>query len=148
MSVLVDTSVWTDHFRERNGMLAELLVLGQVLVHPMVVAELACGTAPQPRLRTLGDMELLLPANQTSLAEIRSFIEREKLFGLGCGLVDIALLSSTLITPGALLWTLDKRLAALASRFGVGFAPAAPPPSAPPPSAPALRQPAKSPPRR
>jgi hypothetical protein len=49
------------------------------------------------------------------------FIEREKLYGLGCGLVDMALLASTLITPGAELWTLDKRLADLAGSFGAAY---------------------------
>jgi hypothetical protein len=48
-----------------------------------------------------------------------AFIERERLFGLGCGLVDMLLLTSTLMMPGAELWTLDKRLCALAERFGV-----------------------------
>lgn len=43
--------------------------------------------------------------------------------GLGCGLVDMSLLASTLITPGAELWTLDKRLAELAGRFGVAHRP-------------------------
>lgn len=123
MSVLVDTSVWSDHFRKRNGVLAQLLALDQALTHPMVVAELACGTPPEPRLRTLGDLELLLPANQATLQEIRNFIESEKMFGIGCGLVDIALLTSTLITPTATLWTLDKRLSNLANRFGVCFVP-------------------------
>ena len=52
-----------------------------------------------------------------------AFIEREKLYGLGCGLVDMLLLASTLITPGAALWTLDKRLAELAGRFGVDYQP-------------------------
>jgi hypothetical protein len=47
------------------------------------------------------------------------FIENEKLYGLGCGLVDLVLLASTMMTPGAELWTLDKRLVALAERFGV-----------------------------
>jgi hypothetical protein len=46
-------------------------------------------------------------------------IEREALYGLGCGLIDLALLASTLITPGAVLWTGDTRLSALATRFGV-----------------------------
>ena len=47
------------------------------------------------------------------------FIESQRLFGLGCVLVDLLLLASTLMTPGAELWTLDKRLGALAERFGV-----------------------------
>jgi len=122
MSVLVDTSVWVEHFRKHNPVLGELVLLDRVLTHPLVVGELACGTPPEPRLRTLEDMELLLPANQATFQEVRELVERERLFGLGCGWVDLSLLASTLITPGATLWTLDKRLASLASRFGVGFA--------------------------
>lgn len=123
MTVLVDTSVWVDHFRRPNAVLAELMVLDQVLTHPLVVGELACGTPPEPRLRTLGDMALLLPADQAAPDEVRDFIEREAMFGLGCGLIDLTLLACTLITPSAQLWTLDKRLASLATRFGVCFAP-------------------------
>jgi predicted nucleic acid-binding protein len=123
VTVLVDTSVWVDHFRRPNAVLAELLALDQVLTHPLVVGELACGTPPEPRLRALSDMALLLPADQAAPDEMRDFIEREALFGLGCGLIDLTLLASTLLTPSAQLWTLDKRLASLAARFGVGFAP-------------------------
>jgi len=47
------------------------------------------------------------------------FVDREKLYGLGCGFIDMVLLASTLMTPGAELWTLDKRLLALAERFNV-----------------------------
>ncbi len=123
MTVLVDTSVWVDHFRRPNAVLAELMVLDQVLMHPLVVGELACVTPPEPRLRTLGDMALLLPADQAAPAEVIDFIEREALFGLGCGWIDLTLLASTLMTASAQLWTMDKRLASLATRFGVCFAP-------------------------
>ena len=123
MTVLVDTSVWVDHFRRPNAALAELMVLDQVLTHPLVVGELACGTPPEPRLRTLGDMALLLPADQAAPGGVRDFIEREALFGLGCGWIDLTLLASTLMTASAQLWTMDKRLASLATRFGVCFAP-------------------------
>ena len=123
MTVLVDTSVWVDHFRRPNAVLADLMVLDQVLTHPFVVGELACGTPPAPRLRTLSDMALLLPANQAAPDEVRDFIEREKLFGLGCGLIDLTLLASTLITQGAQLWTLDKRLASLSARYDICFVP-------------------------
>ncbi len=123
MTVLVDTSVWVDHFRRSNSVLAELMVLDQVLTHPFVVGELACGTPPAPRLRTLSDLAQLLPANQAAPDEVRDFIEREKLFGLGCGLIDLTLLASTLITQGAQLWTLDKRLASLSARYDISFVP-------------------------
>ena len=123
MSVLIDTSVWIDHFRNGNAALVALLGLDRALTHPMVRLEIACGTPPAPRIQTLNNMGLLQPCNQASLGEVMEFIEHEKLHGLGCGLVDMALLASTLITPGAELWTLDKRLANLAGRFGVAHLP-------------------------
>lgn len=123
-AVLVDTSVWVNHFQRHNATLVDLLSLDLALSHPMVVAELACGTPPAPRLRTLADIAVLPQARQASLDEVRELVEREKLYGLGCGLVDLALLTSTLLTPGSQLWTRDKRLAHLASRFAVVYTPA------------------------
>jgi len=122
--VLVDTSVWVDHFRNRNADLVGLLVQDRVVSHPLIVTELACGTPPAPRSRTLGDIATLPQARQATLDEVRSFIEREQLYGLGCGVVDLALLASTLLTPGARLWSLDRRLAQLAQRFDIAFLPA------------------------
>jgi predicted nucleic acid-binding protein len=121
MSVLIDTSVWCEHFRTRNDFLVQITQQDRALTHPMVIGELACGTPPQPRSISLGAIELLRGVNLASTDEVREFIERETLFGLGCGWVDLCLLASTLITPGASLWTLDKRLASLAERFGVAF---------------------------
>jgi len=119
MGVLIDTSVWVEHFRRRNDRLVNLLELDQAMSHPMVLGELACGTPPEPRAQTLGNIGLLRQAQQASLREVMDFIGREELHGLGCGLVDMVLLASTLLTTGAQLWTLDKRLATLAGRFGV-----------------------------
>ena len=116
--VLVDTSVWVDHFRKHNDALTNLLELDLVLTHPLVVGEIACGTPPQ-RIQTRTDLGSLHQAQLASVREVMDFIERERLFGAGCGLIDLMLLASTLITPGTELWTLDKRLAGLADRFGV-----------------------------
>lgn len=117
--VLVDTSVWIDHFRNGNADLAALLDQDDALMHLMVLGEIACGTPPEPRARTLTDLGLLPLAQHASVHETMAFIEREALFGMGCGLVDMILLASTLMTPGATLWTLDRRLAKLAGRFGI-----------------------------
>ncbi len=119
MSVLVDTSVWIDHFRNGNEALVDLIGLDLALIHPMVIAEIACGTPPSPRTQTLNNLGLLQPCIQASLCAVTEFIERERLYGIECGVVDITLLASTLITPCAELWTLDKRLADLAGRFSV-----------------------------
>lgn len=121
--LLVDTSVWVNHFRVGDEVLVNALALDVVMMHPMVLGELACGTPPS-RTQTLTDLGRLQPAQQASLAEVMAFIEREALFGQGCGFVDLTLLASTLLTPGAELWTLDKRLCALADRFAVMFIPA------------------------
>ena len=121
MIVLVDTSVWVDHFRHGNTRLVELLTSDGVLIHPMVIAEIACGTPPEPRAQTLENLQLLQFSKQATLAEIMKMIEEEKLYGLGCGLIDMVLLASALITPGALLWTLDKRLHMLARNFQIAF---------------------------
>jgi len=123
MSVLIDTSVWIDHFRNSNDVLVDLIGQDLALTHPMVIGEIGCGTPPAPRAQTLGYMGQLQPCKQANLREVMAFIEREKLYGLGCGLVDMTLLASTLITPGAELWTLDKRLADLAGRFAVAHQP-------------------------
>ncbi len=116
--VVVDTSVWVEHFRQANLALTNLLVADRVLTHPMVLCELACGTPPM-RTRTLADLGRLRPAHTLGLRDLMDWIERESLFGQGCGLMDLSLLASTLTSPAAQLWTLDKRLTALAQGFGV-----------------------------
>lgn len=60
-------------------------------------------------------------ARQASLTEVRELIERERLFGLGCGLVNWTLLVSTMLTAGAQLWTLDQGLRLLAERFEIAY---------------------------
>jgi predicted nucleic acid-binding protein len=119
LNVLVDSSVWVDHFRRNNAALVGLMAQDKVLIHPFVLTELACGTPPAPRKRTLADLARLRHCHSASQAEVLDFIEREHLYNQGCGLVDITLLASTLITPGTRLWTLDKRLDKLAARRGV-----------------------------
>ena len=121
MNVLADTSVWVNHFHYGNATLSSLLALDAVLIHPFVITELACGTPPAPRQRTFADLARLRPSQQANQHEVMDFIERNQLYGQGCGLVDMSLLASVLITPGASLWTLDKHLDALAARLGVAW---------------------------
>ena len=120
-AVLVDTSVWVGHFRRANPVLRSLLENDRVLCHPLIVLELACGTPPAPRERTLGDLKLLRQAKGATTEEVLSLIETERLFDTGCGAVDIALLASVLLTPNARLWTADRNLEALAARLDVAF---------------------------
>jgi hypothetical protein len=115
--VLVDTSVWVDHFRRPNQALVDLLLQDAVFIHPWVLGELACGSPPS-RAQTLADLAALRPARVATVDEVMALVERERLYGQGCGLVDLGLLASTLLTEGARLWTLDRRLATMAGRLG------------------------------
>ena len=119
MNILIDSSVWVDYFKQGNQTLIELMAMDVAMTHPMVLLELACGTPPEPRQQTLNDIGLLRHCQQANLTEVMAFVESHKLYGLGCGLVDMSLLASTLMTPNAQIWTLDKRLLRLAIRFNV-----------------------------
>lgn len=123
MSVLIDTSVWIEHFRNGNRTLVNFIGLDLALIHPMVLGEIACGTPPAPQVQTLTNLALLRECKQASASEVMAFSEREELYGFGCGWVDISLLAATLINPGATIWTLDKRLYDLAKRFNVAHIP-------------------------
>ena len=117
--VLADTSVWVAHFRDADAALQSLVAMDQLLCHPLILIELACGTPPAPRERTLGDLKKLQQAVIATTDEILALVEREQFHDSGCGAVDIALLASVLLTPDALLWTRDQHLGALAARLGV-----------------------------
>ncbi len=119
--VLADTSVWIAHFRKSNQALQALLSADQVLCHPMVLIEIACGTPPAPRERTLSALRQLRSATVASTGETLELIEREQLHDSGCGAIDLLLLGSVLLTSDAVLWTLDNNLRALAARFDVLF---------------------------
>ena len=120
-AVLADSSVWVAHFRKSNGMLQSLLATDQVLSHPLILLEIACGTPPAPRERTLGDLKKLRQSVIATTEETLELIERERLQDLGCGVVDMSPLTSVLLTPHTLPWTGDKNLDALAARLGVAF---------------------------
>lgn len=119
--ILVDTSVWIDHLRTGDGLLARLLGGGVVLVHPFVIGELALGRLKQRHdvLTALDDLPRSEVATDT---EVLQLVEREALFGRGVGYVDAHLLAAVRLTAGARLWTRDRRLHAIAVALGVDSA--------------------------
>ena len=118
----MDTSVWVRHFRESDRDLSALLAQDRVWVHPFIIGEIACGTPPN-RNQTIADLQALQQVERASLRETMQLIENKHLIGLGCGITDLFLLASILMTTDAYLWTLDKRLSALAERFQVYYSP-------------------------
>jgi predicted nucleic acid-binding protein len=118
--ILVDPSVWVDHLRAGDPILTGLLNDAVVLTHPLVIGELAMGSLRQ-RGAILIDLGNLPQASAAEHAEVMRFVEHEALFGRGIGWVDAHLLAATRLTPGAALWTKDRRLAAQAERLAIAF---------------------------
>lgn len=115
--ILVDTSVWVGHFRRRNERLAALLADGEVLGHPAVLGEVALGHLKR-RSEILGLLSDLPRARAATDEESLAFVERHALEGSGVGWVDVHLLAATTLSRAS-LWTLDRRLAAVASRLSL-----------------------------
>lgn len=106
--ILVDTSVWISHLRNGNSNLEQLLNDGDVLCHPFIIEELACGNIKN-RGEILSLLNALPNADILNDDEVLLFIERNNLMGKGLGLIDIHLLASTILSEAA-LWTLDTEL--------------------------------------
>jgi predicted nucleic acid-binding protein len=116
--ILADTSVWIDHLRSGNKELRRLLDLGQIVIHPFIVAELALGSLKE-RTKTLALLDLLPQSRVARLNELRLLIEARRLYKIGIGLTNAHLLASVLIDSPTLLWTRDKRLREVAENLGL-----------------------------
>ena len=115
--VLVDTSIWIDHFRNTNDQLVELLNDGEVFSHPFIIGELACGNMKN-RKEILTALQALPQSTIIEHNEIMIFIEYNKIMGKGLGYVDMAILASALVTNLS-LWTLDQKLNDTAIIFNI-----------------------------
>ena len=90
--ILVDTSIWVDHGRQRDAALVEWLTEGWVLGHPYV-----------PR------------------AEVLHFVDQHHLADSSLGWIDMHLLASTMASR-ANLATRDRPLAQAARALGLATA--------------------------
>jgi len=117
--ILVDSSVWIDHFHSADERLVALLQQDLVGTHPLVIEELAAGSIKR-RAEVLAHLGRLRRFPMLSHDELMEFVERRRLWGRGIGPVDLHLLGSVLVVDGATLWTRDRRLKAAAEAVGVG----------------------------
>ena len=116
--ILVDTSVWIRHSQHPNRVLSEYLETPKILMHPMVLGELACGMFSH-RDQRFHVWRALPRVPQHDHDEVIDWIESERLMGSGIGFIDAHLLYSTLRRPRTRLWTHDKNLGRLAVDFDV-----------------------------
>jgi len=106
--VLVDTSVWVEHFRKGNAHLRKLLNDGEVVCHPFIIGELACGRL-QNRSEILDLLEALTVVEVAEHEEALHLVAKHELQFSELGWIDIHLLSSALLNR-CNLFTLDKKL--------------------------------------
>lgn len=118
--ILVDTSVWIRHFRERNPLLVAMLEDGDVWCHPVIIGELSMGTL-KSRPQTLFDLSCLNRPPIASFSETRQMIEARRLWGRGLQWNDARILASAILGEIP-LWTTDRRLSDIAGELGFGFA--------------------------
>lgn len=122
--ILVDTSVWVEHLRLGLPRLATLLQKGEVLIHPWVIGELACGSL-RNRSHVLELLQGLPAATVASDAEVLLLIERGRLMARGIDYVDTHLVAAARLSHSR-LWTQDRLLAAVAHEQGVAACTAEP----------------------
>jgi predicted nucleic acid-binding protein len=118
--ILVDTSVWIDHFRRSDQDLVALLESDDVLSHPFVIGELACGNI-RNRDEILRLFRRLPSAPVATHHETLEFIEQWSLMGRGVGYVDVHLLAAVALSGTARIWTKDKQLASVAAQMKVAY---------------------------
>ena len=116
--ILLDTSVWVNHLRQGNPEVSTLLSDGEVVCHPFIIGELACGNIKN-RHEILALLHDLPSCPTIEQDEFIAFIEHNQLSGLGLGFVDVHLLASARLA-GIPLWTADRILARVAEQLHLG----------------------------
>jgi len=115
--ILVDTSIWIEHFRQSKAELSDLLNKVQVATHPFIIGELACGNLKN-RKEILSLFSELPQAEVAEHDEVLSLVDNKSLMGNGIGWVDAHLLASALLS-GTPLWTRDKKLRSLSAALNI-----------------------------
>ena len=115
---LVDTSVWIDHLRAGDEELARLLQSTQVLIHPYIIGELACGNL-RSRLEIMSLLTDLPTITVAANSEVLFFIEQQNLMGQGIGYIHAHLLAAVALDRPVRLWSREKRLVAAATKLGL-----------------------------
>jgi hypothetical protein len=118
--ILVDTSIWIDHFRYGDDQLRRIIEDDNILCHPVVIGELALGSLRNRE----AVIDFLFAQRQATVAtheEVMVMITRHSIFSMGIGYTDAHLLASVLLDRRSMLWTRDKRLAAAAQKAGAAL---------------------------
>ena len=118
--ILVDTSIWIDHFHASEPALVAFLHDNQAGCHWAVIEELALGSIKQ-RDRVVALLESLRRFPVLTHEEVMALVGKRQLWGRGLSAADVHLLGSVMLVGGARLWTRDKRLLAACRDTGAAY---------------------------
>ncbi len=107
-SILIDTSLWIDHFRSKDSTVIGALESGVCVIHECVLGELSLGSIPK-RDSTLQSLMMLPRLQNVSFQELLILIKNHHLWNTGIGWNDLHILASCLVSK-SLLKTKDRAL--------------------------------------
>ena len=119
MRVLIDTSVWIDHFHRTDPHLQVCLQAGLIWTHTAVIGELATGRMKR-RAEVLRHLRQLPRADEIDLEEGLHLLDEHALTGQGLSWSDVQLLAAARI-DGLKLWTWDRALAKAAANLDLAY---------------------------
>ena len=117
--VLVDTNVWIDFLRQSEPELRDLIKKDRVLTCRCVIGEVMVGSL-RDRIGVRQFLLKLPSASEATFSEILKMLEMRRLHGCGLQWNDVILLAAAKLSS-ARIWTRDKRLAAAAEEYGIGW---------------------------
>lgn len=117
--ILVDSSVWIQHFKKTDSFLVNSLKEDRVVVHPLIIQEISLGHIKNREL-IIELVSYLHIAPTASHQQIQEFILKNKLAGSGVGVIDIHLLYAA-VRGKLSIYTFDKSLNKLSKKFGCSF---------------------------
>lgn len=90
------------------------------MIHPFVIGELLLSGVNR-RPGAVAELRKLPSAPRPRVEETEALILGESLSSRGVGYVDTVILTAVRLQPGARLWTLDRKLHAVAAEMFVAF---------------------------
>lgn len=97
-----------------------LLAKNQIVMHPMVIGEIAMGSISRREMK-LDGFRKLPQIVEAYHQEVLYMVNAHKLWGLGIGYVDAHLLVSVQLTDNCALWSRDKRLQQAAEKLQLSW---------------------------
>ena len=110
--ILVDTSIWIDHFKKKNEILSQWILDGMVCTHSLIIQEICLGDFKQ-KVKIIDSLKHLIIIPMISHQEFILFSTKHNFRKVG--VVDVHLIASAILSRCSIM-TSDKSLALAAQK--------------------------------